>query len=198
MKPLLAFARRIDGINERIGHAAAWLILAAVLVSSVNALIRYSLNIGSNAWLELQWYLFSAVFLLCSAWTLRRNEHIRIDVVVGRFSPRTHAWIDIVGGIFFLLPLCFIVLWSGIPFALEAMDSGEVSTNAGGLIIWPAKLLIPIGFILLLLQGCSEIIKRIAFLQGLIDATEFEKAGHHGPAPGEPDEPTNTASTLAH
>lgn len=182
---LLPLSRRIDGINEKIGKSAAWLILAAVLVSTINALVRYTLSIGSNAWLELQWYLFSAVFLLCSPWTLKANEHIRIDVVTGRFSPRVHAWIDIIGGVLFLLPMCVVILWAGIPFATEAMQSGEMSTNAGGLIVWPAKLLIPVGFILLMAQGVSELIKRIAFLQGLIDCSEFEKAGHHGAVPDE-------------
>lgn len=183
MRQLLALARLIDGFNERIGKAAAWLILVAVLVSTLNALARYTLNVGSNAFLELQWYLFSAVFLLGASWTLRRNEHIRIDVVVGRFSPRVHAWIDILGGVFFLLPLCVLILWAGIPFAVDAIKTGEVSANAGGLILWPAKLLIPVAFSMLLAQGFSEIVKRIAFLAGLIDASEFEKAGHHGPAP---------------
>lgn len=191
MRQLLALARLIDRLNEGTGKAAAWLVLVAVLVSTLNALARYALHIGSNAFLELQWYLYSAVFLLGAAWTLRRNEHIRIDVVVGRFSPRVHAWIDILGGVFFLLPLCGLILWAGVPFALDAIRSGEVSSNAGGLILWPARLLIPVAFFLLLAQGCSEIIKRFAFLAGLIEASEFEKAGHHGPAPDQ--EPTATA-----
>lgn len=191
MRQLLALARLIDRLNEGTGKAAAWLVLVAVLVSTLNALARYALNIGSNAFLELQWYLYSAVFLLGAAWTLRRNEHIRIDVVVGRFSPRVHAWIDILGGVFFLLPLCTLILWAGVPFALDAIRSGEVSSNAGGLILWPARLLIPVAFFLLLAQGCSEIIKRFAFLAGLIEASEFEKTGHHGPAPDQ--EPAATA-----
>jgi TRAP-type mannitol/chloroaromatic compound transport system permease small subunit len=173
-------ARLMDAFSERLGKLVSWLILAAVLVSTLNALTRYTFNIGSNAFLELQWYLFAAVFLLGSAWTLKRNEHIRIDVVVGRFSPKVHAWIDIFGTLFFLLPLCAIVLYDGVPFALEALTSGEVSTNAGGLILWPAKILLPLGFLFLMLQGLAELIKRIAFLQGVIDGSEFEKAGHHG------------------
>ncbi len=192
MKQLLSLARLIDAFNEGIGKAAAWLVLVAVLVSTLNALARYALNIGSNAFLELQWYLYSAVFLLGAAWTLRRNEHIRIDVVVGRFSPKVHAWIDILGGVFFLLPLCTLILWAGIPFAMDAIRSGEVSSNAGGLILWPARLLVPVAFFLLLAQGCSEIIKRFAFLAGLIEASEFEKTGHHGPVPDQ--EPAATAS----
>lgn len=178
MNKLLMLARRIDAVNEGIGKAAAWLLLLAVLVSTLNALARYSLHLGSNAFLELQWYLYSGAFLLGAAWTLRRNEHIRIDVVVGRFSPRVHAWIDILGGIFFLLPLCALILWAAVPFALDALRSGEVSANAGGLLLWPARLLIPIAFFLLLAQGCSEIIKRFAFLAGLMEASEFERSSH--------------------
>jgi len=180
MEALLKGARLIDGLSERIGQLISWLVLIAVVVSTSNALIRYAFNIGSNAFLELQWYLFAAVFLLGASWTLKRNEHIRIDVVVGRFSARTHAWIDIFGGIFFLMPLCLIVLYDAAPFAWESLRGGEMSTNAGGLIVWPAKMLIPLGFGLLMLQGVAEIIKRFAFLAGLIDGKEFEKAGHHG------------------
>ena len=180
MNLLLNYSRLMDGLSERIGKLASWLILGAVLVSTINALIRYTFNVGSNAFLELQWYLFAAVFLLGAAWTLKRNEHIRIDVVVGRFSARTHAWIDIFGTIFFLFPLCIIVLWNGFPFAYESMKTSEMSTNAGGLIVWPAKMLLPIGFLLLFLQGIAELIKRVAYLQGAIDGSEFEKAGHHG------------------
>ena len=180
MEALLKGARLVDALSERTGKLISWLVLIAVLVSTLNALIRYAFNIGSNAFLELQWYLFSAVFLLGASWTLKRNEHIRIDVVVGRFSPRAHAWIDIFGGLFFLLPLCLIVLYDAVPFAIDSLRSAEVSTNAGGLIVWPAKMLIPLGFLLLMLQGLAEIIKRFAFLSGAIDGKEFEKAGHHG------------------
>jgi TRAP-type mannitol/chloroaromatic compound transport system permease small subunit len=175
VKQLLLFARWVDRVNEGIGRATAWLVLVAVLVSTLNALARYSLHIGSNAFLELQWYLYSAVFLLGAAWTLRRNEHIRIDVVIGRFSPRVQAWVDIVGGLLFLLPLCILILVDATPYAMDAIRSGEVSSNAGGLVLWPARLLIPVAFALLLAQGCSEIIKRFAFLAGLIEAREFEK-----------------------
>ncbi len=177
MKLLLAFARFVDRINEGIGRVAAWLVLLAVIVSTLNALARYALNIGSNAFLELQWYLYSAVFLLGAAWTLRRNEHIRIDVVIGRFSPRAQAWVDILGGLLFLLPLCILIRWAGIPYALDAIRSGVVSSSAGGLILWPARLLIPVSFALLLAQGVSEIIKRIAFLLGMIEASEFQRGG---------------------
>lgn len=183
MQALLSFSRVIDAVNEKIGKGAAWLILVAVLVSTINALIRYTLSISSNAWLELQWYLFAGTFLLCAPWTLKCNEHIRIDVVTGRFSARTHAWIDIVGGIFFLIPVCLVILWSAFPFAWDSIITAENSSNAGGLIVWPAKVLIPIAFTLLLLQGVSEVIKRFAFLQGLIDGKEFEKGGGHGATP---------------
>ena len=183
MHALLSFARIIDSINEKVGKSAAWLILIAVIVSTVNALIRYTFSIGSNAWLELQWYLFAGTFLLCAPWTLKCNEHIRIDVVTGRFSPRVHAYIDIVGGLFFLIPVCLVILWSAFPFAWESIITAENSSNAGGLIVWPAKVLIPIAFTLLLLQGVSEVIKRFAFLQGLIDGKEFEKGGGHGATP---------------
>lgn len=180
MNALLTMARAIDSASERIGKAVSWLVLAAVLISTVNALVRYTFNYSSNAFLEMQWYLFAAVFLLGASWTLKRNEHIRIDVVTHRFSPRVHAWIDILGSLLFLLPLTLVVLYTSIPFALEAISDGEMSSNAGGLIVWPAKVLIPLGFALLALQGLAEIVKRIAFLKGLIDGSEFEKAGHHG------------------
>lgn len=183
MKGLLAhgltLARGIDRISERIGRLASWLILVAVLVATINALVRYIFNIGSNAFLELQWYLFSTVFLLGAAWTLKRNEHIRIDVMVGHYSKQALAWIDIFGTVFFLLPLCAIVLYNGIPFAAESARNGEVSSNAGGLILWPAKMLLPLGFILLAMQGVAELLKRAAFLGGLIDGREFERTGHY-------------------
>jgi len=175
MSSLLSFSRFIDAVNEKIGLAISWALLLAVLICSGNALVRYIFNSSSNAWLEIQWYLFGAIFLLASAYTLKRNEHVRIDVVVGRFSKRTQVWIDVFGFIFFLLPATLLILYFSIPFAYESIRNQEVSSNAGGLIIWPAKTLIPIGFFLLTLQGISELIKRIGFLMGLVDASEFEK-----------------------
>jgi TRAP-type mannitol/chloroaromatic compound transport system permease small subunit len=175
MSSLLSFSRFIDAINEKIGLAISWALLLAVLICSGNALVRYIFNTSSNAWLEIQWYLFGAIFLLASAYTLKRNEHVRIDVVVGRFSKRTQVWIDVFGFIFFLLPATLLILYFSIPFAYESIRNQEVSSNAGGLIIWPAKTLIPVGFFLLTLQGISELIKRIGFLMGLVDASEFEK-----------------------
>ena len=168
MKPLLALSRAIDWVNERIGHAVYWLVLAMVLISAGNATSRYVLGIASNAWLELQWYLFAAVFLLCSGYTLLHNEHIRIDVVSSLLSRRTRIWIDILGTLFFLLPMSIYITWSSWPVFMNAWNSGEVSANAGGLIRWPARVLVPLGFCLLSLQGVSEIIKRIAYLRGLI------------------------------
>jgi TRAP-type mannitol/chloroaromatic compound transport system permease small subunit len=171
----LSLSRRIDQLNEKIALAVSWAVLAAVLICAGNALVRYTFNTSSNAWLEIQWYLFAAVFLLASAHTLKRDEHVRIDVITGRFSPRTRAWIDLFGYLLFLLPVCLLVLYYGIPFALLSIRSGEMSSNAGGLIVWPAKLLVPLGFALLVLQGVSEIIKRIAFLAGRIDGHEFAR-----------------------
>ena len=175
MSSLLSFSRFIDAVNEKIGLAISWALLLAVLICSGNALVRYIFNNSSNAWLEIQWYLLGAIFLLASAYTLKRNEHVRIDVVVGRFSKRTQVWIDVFGFIFFLLPATLLILYFSIPFAYESIRNQEVSSNAGGLIIWPAKTLIPVGFFLLTLQGISELIKRVGFLMGLVDASEFEK-----------------------
>ena len=179
MKLLLALSRAIDAVNERIGRLVYWLILAMVLISAGNATSRYALNIASNAWLELQWYLFAAVFLLCAGYTLLHNEHIRIDVVASRWSKRTQTWIDIFGTLFFLLPMSVYIMWSSWPIFMNAWTSGEVSGSAGGLIRWPARLLVPVGFFLLSLQGISELIKRIAYLKGLI-ADPVEK--HEDPA----------------
>ncbi len=150
-----------------------WLLLAAVLISTVNAIVRKVFNWSSNGLLEIQWYLFAGAFLLGAAYTLLHNEHVRIDVVSGKFSKRTQTWIEVIGSIFFLLPFCAMVLWTSVPWFLNSLASGETSSNAGGLILWPAKILVPIGFTLLTAQGISELIKRLAFLKGLIpDPTE--------------------------
>lgn len=150
-----------------------WLLLAAVLISTVNAIVRKAFNWSSNGLLEIQWYLFAGAFLLGAAYTLLHNEHVRIDVVSGKFSKRTQTWIEVIGSIFFLLPFCAMVLWTSVPWFLNSLASGETSSNAGGLILWPAKILVPIGFTLLTAQGISELIKRLAFLKGLIpDPTE--------------------------
>ncbi len=173
MKILLTLSRLIDALNEVVGRLTYWLVLVAVLVSAGNATIRYTFNMSSNAWLEIQWYLFSAVFLFCAGYTLLHNQHIRIDVVTGRLSRRAQAWIDILGTLLFLMPMALTILWLSWPVFVDAYQRHEVSTNAGGLIIWPARLMVPIGFLLLVLQGISELIKRIAFLRGMIpDPTE--------------------------
>jgi TRAP-type mannitol/chloroaromatic compound transport system permease small subunit len=176
MKSLLTLSRSIDWLNEHIGRLVYWCVLVMVLVSSANATMRYALNMASNAWLELQWYLFAVVFLLCSGYTLLHNEHIRIDVVSSHLSRRTQVWIDVFGFVFFLLPMSLFIMWLSWPIFMNAWTSGEISGSAGGLIRWPARLLVPLGFFLLSAQGFSELIKRIAFLQGLIpDPVEKHK-----------------------
>ncbi|MCA1370100.1 TRAP transporter small permease subunit [Bradyrhizobium sp. BRP14] len=169
MKPLLGFSRLIDAVTEKIGKAVAWLILVAVLVSAGNAVIRKAFNISSNAWLEAQWYLFGAAFMFAAAYTLSQNEHIRIDIVYGMFSRRVQHWIDLFGHVFFLMPFVLLMLYYLVPYVRMSYVSGEVSSSAGGLIIWPAKAILPIGFILLALQGVSEIIKKIAIMTGNMD-----------------------------
>ena len=166
MVPLLRLSALIDALNERVGKAVYWLVLMAVLVSAGNAIIRKVFNMSSNAFLEAQWYLFAAVFLLCSGFTLLRNEHVRIDVIVGRLSPRAQAAVDVFGTLFFLLPMAILFIYLSWPVFVRTYTHGEISTNAGGLMIWPARLLVPIGFTLLTAQGISELIKRIAFLAG--------------------------------
>ncbi|NGO52856.1 TRAP transporter small permease subunit [Allomesorhizobium camelthorni] len=180
MAGLLALSRAIDRMNEFIGKWVSWLILLAVLVSAANAVIRKTLNMSSNAWLELQWYLFGAAFLLAAAYTLRQNEHIRIDIVYGMFSRRVQHWIDLFGHVFFLMPFVLLMIYYFVPYVSLSYRSGEVSTNAGGLIIWPAKSLLLIGFSLLALQGISEIIKKIAIMRGdMDDPTPFISAHEH-------------------
>jgi TRAP-type mannitol/chloroaromatic compound transport system permease small subunit len=185
MKALLVFSRAVDALNEHIGKLAYWLVLVAVLISSGNAVVRYSLNMSSNAWLEIQWYLFSAVFLFCAGYTLLHNQHVRIDVVTGQLSRRTQTWIDIFGTLLFLLPMAITIMWLGWAVFVDAYQRNEISTNAGGLLIWPARLMLPIGFFLLILQGVSELIKRIAFLLGMI------------PDPSEKDEGPTAEEQLA-
>jgi TRAP-type mannitol/chloroaromatic compound transport system permease small subunit len=175
---LLGLSRVIDSINERLGKVAAWAIVVAILVSAINAIIRRIFGVSSNAWLELQWYLFGAVFMLCAAWTLKANEHIRIDIVSSRLSKRGRDGVDVFGHLFFLLPFVALLLWLSVPYFLNSYRSGEVSSNAGGLLIWPAKGLILLGFISLAFQWLSELIKRVAIMRGqLID--EHDTAGHH-------------------
>jgi TRAP-type mannitol/chloroaromatic compound transport system permease small subunit len=165
---LLRLSRAIDALNERVGHLVYWLILAAVVVSAGNASVRYVFDRSSNGWLELQWYLYSAVFLLAAGYTLLHNEHVRIDVINSHLPPRVRAWIDLLGGLFFLLPMAIVILALSWPMFIESVVRDEYSSDAGGLLRWPVKLLIPAGFLLLALQGISEIIKRAAFLLGRI------------------------------
>ncbi|PKO32301.1 MAG: sugar transporter [Betaproteobacteria bacterium HGW-Betaproteobacteria-7] len=169
MTLLLKLSQLIDWLNERVGKGAFWLVLIMTVISAGNASYRFIFNDSSNGLLEIQWYLFSGVFLLCAAYTLQKNEHVRIDVISSRFSARGLAVIDIIGTIFFLLPMVVTVLWLSLPLVAESYRINEYSANAGGLIRWPVKILLPIGFTLLALQGISELIKRIAFLAGRIE-----------------------------
>ncbi|NVD38812.1 TRAP transporter small permease subunit [Ensifer sp. HO-A22] len=169
MKALLGFSRLIDTITEFIGKSVSWLILVAVLVSAGNAVIRKIFNMSSNAWLEAQWYLFGAAFMFAAAYTLSQNEHIRIDVVYGQFSRRVQHWIDLFGHVFFLMPFVLLMLYYFVPYVKMSYISGEVSSSAGGLIIWPAKAILLFGFLLLAFQGVSEIIKKVAIMTGNMD-----------------------------
>ena len=177
MTLLLKLSQLIDWLNERVGKGAFWLVLFMTLISAGNATYRFIFNDSSNGMLEIQWYLFAAVFLLCSPYTLQKNEHVRIDVLSGKFGPRANAVIDIIGTLFFLLPMVIAVMWLSLPLVAESYKIHEYSANAGGLIRWPVKILLPIGFALLALQGISEMIKRIAFLQGLIADPNAKDAG---------------------
>lgn len=168
MAVLLKFSRLIDWFSNLLGKLVMWLVLAAVLISAVNAIMRKAFNIGSNAYLEIQWYLFAAVFMLGAAYVLLHNAHVRIDFIASRLSKRTNAWIDAIGIVVFLIPLCVILIDLSWPFFMRTYLSGEMSENAGGLIRWPVVLMIPLGFAVLLLQAVSELIKRIAFLRGAI------------------------------
>ncbi len=168
MRGLLKLSGAIDWLNAQVGRWVIWLILGSTVISAVNAMVRKAFNTSSNAYLEVQWYLFAGAFLLAAGYTLLHGEHVKIDVVSSRLSKRKQIWIDVIGFSLFLLPMCLVVLWFGIPFFLQGFRSGEMSSNAGGLIRWPVYLLMPAGFFLLLLQGISELIKRIAFLMGLI------------------------------
>ena len=168
MQSLLKLSRGIDAFTRWTGKRLAWLILVAVIVSAVNAIVRKTFDVSSNSWLELQWVLFSIVFLLCSPWTLLDNEHIRIDIVNQMLPKRVRDSIDVIGHVVFLMPLCVVMIITGGPFFMRSVEINEQSGNAGGLPQWPAKSLIIIGFTFLLVQGISELIKRIAVMRGLI------------------------------
>jgi TRAP-type mannitol/chloroaromatic compound transport system permease small subunit len=177
MHALLRMSGLIDALTERVGRAARWLILLTTLISAGNAGMRYAFNLSSNAWLEVQWYLFAAVFLLCAGYALKHNQHVRVDVVSSRLSPRAQAWIEIFGTLVFLLPMAVLIMALAWPVFVDSWRSGEVSANANGLVLWPARLLVPAGFALLVLQGLAELIKRIAFLRGVIPDPADKSAG---------------------
>ena len=168
MQALLRVSRIVDSVSERVGNILIWLLLTTVLISTGNAVVRKLFSIGSNAWLEVQWYLFSAVFLLGAGYAFLHNVHVRIDFISSRLSARGRNWIDVIGIVAFLTPLCWLLLAMSWPLFVNAWKTGEMSQNAGGLIRWPVILMIPLGMVLLLAQAFSELVKRIAFLKGLI------------------------------
>jgi len=167
MDALLKFSRLIDALNEKFGLAASWLVLIACVISAGNALMRYGFSLSSNAWLEIQWYLFAGIVMLGAAHTLRVNEHVRLDVFYARYGARARLWLDLVGAVLFLLPMAVIIGWLSWPPFVYSWQVGEVSGNAGGLLRWPVKILVPVGFTLVALQGISEMIKRAAALRGV-------------------------------
>lgn len=177
MQALLRLSRFIDAINSKIALIANWLVLLSCVISAGNALTRYFFNLSSNAWLEIQWYMFGALVLLGAPYTLLVNEHVRVDVLYGGLSPRRKLWIDLLGGLFFLIPMAALIGYLSWPVFLQSYEIGEVSGNAGGLLRWPIKFMLPLGFLLLLLQGISEVIKRIAALRGQYEiAYKYQKA----------------------
>jgi TRAP-type mannitol/chloroaromatic compound transport system permease small subunit len=192
MHALLKLSKAVDWLNGQIGKHVIWLILASAIISAVNAVARKAFNTSSNAYLEMQWHLFAATFLLAAGYTLLNDEHVRIDVISSRLSQRTRIWIDVIGFTFFLLPLCVALLWFSVPFFLNGFYTGEMSANAGGLLRWPVYAMMPLGFGLLLLQGVSELIKRLAFLQGLIEDPTRKKT-----EPGTEDELAEAIRKLA-
>jgi TRAP-type mannitol/chloroaromatic compound transport system permease small subunit len=165
-RQLLPLSRAIDKLGEWLGVIASWLVLLACLVSAINATVRYLISYSSNAWLELQWYMFAGMVLLGAAYTLKVNEHVRVDLIYGAISDRARHWIDLLGGAIFLTPMCLVMIWFTWPWFVQAWTLNESSSNAGGLIRWPVILLLPVGFALILLQGFSEMIKRAAALRG--------------------------------
>jgi TRAP-type mannitol/chloroaromatic compound transport system permease small subunit len=182
---LLALSRAIDWLNTRIGRTVIWLVLIAVIISAANAIMRKAFDMSSNAFLETQWYLFSAIFLLCSPYTLLHNQHIRIDVISGRLSTRAQAWIDVFGTVFFLMPMALLIMYLSWSVFMRSWSINEMSTNAGGLVVWPARLMVPVGFFLLALQGISQLIKLVAYLRG------------QGPDPNEKHDPAEAERALA-
>lgn len=190
MRQLLKLSGLVDALSKHVGRVIMWLILAAVLISAGNAIVRKAFQMGSNAFLEMQWYLFSGVFLLGAGYAFLKNIHVRIDFLSSRLSERTRSWIDVIGILVFLAPLCWILIQMSWPLFIKAWESGEMSQNAGGLIRWPVYLLLPVGMALLLLQSASELIKRIAFLRGLIpDPLAHSQPEKDSPAAISPNHP---------
>jgi TRAP-type mannitol/chloroaromatic compound transport system permease small subunit len=167
MRHLLRFADMVDRLDEQVGQALKWLVLFASLISAGNALMRYTIHYSSNAFLEIQWYLFGAMFLLAAGYALKHGEHVRVDVFFSKMSPRTQAWVDVVGTILFLMPMAIIIAWLSIPMVVNSICIQEHSSDAGGLLRWPIKIMIPLGFALLALQGLAEIIKKTAIARGI-------------------------------
>jgi len=184
LNALLAFSRSVDAVTIRLGRAVAWLLVAAIVISTVNAIIRKVFDMSSNAWLEAQWMLFGAVFLLCASWTLQANEHIRIDIVNTTLSKKTRNVIELIGHVFFLLPMTAVMVQTALPFFLASYAANEQSFSAGGLPQWPAKFLVLAGFVVLFVQGLSELVKRIAVMKGLIEDAHAA-GGHHAAAEAE-------------
>jgi TRAP-type mannitol/chloroaromatic compound transport system permease small subunit len=173
MRSLLAFSALIDALNEKIGNVCNWLVLLACVVSAGNAMVRYAYDSSSNAWLEVQWYMFAVIVMFGASYTMKRNEHVRVDILYMTLSRRGQLWVDILGALVFLLPTCAILAWLSWPFFMQSFNVYEHSSNAGGLLRWPIKLVLPVGFALVALQGISELIKRVAFLNGYaVDSLE--------------------------
>jgi len=173
MRLLLSFSTLIDAFNEKIGNVCNWLVLLACVVSAGNAMVRYAYDTSSNAWLEIQWYMFAVIVMFGASYTMKRNEHVRVDLVYMNLSRRGQLWVDILGTLVFLLPTCTILAWLSWPFFMQSFNVYEHSSNAGGLLRWPIKLVLPVGFALVALQGVSELIKRVAFLNGYaVDSLE--------------------------
>ncbi|MCP4620193.1 MAG: TRAP transporter small permease subunit [Bradyrhizobium sp.] len=168
MRPLLGLSNAIDQLNQKLGDVCNFLILAACVVSAGNAMIRYAFGYSSNAWLELQWYMFAIVVMFGASYTFKRNEHVRVEIIYLMLSERGQLWLDLIGTLFFLIPACLLLAYLSWPFFYQAYAVGEISSNAGGLVRWPIKFVIPAGFVLLALQGVSEVIKRIAALKGYV------------------------------
>jgi len=175
MQAILKLSKAIDWLNGQIGKLVIWLILGSTAISALNAVVRKVFNNSSNAYLEIQWYLFAASFLIAAGYTLLNGEHVRIDVVSSKLSKRAQIWIDVFGSAVYLIPFCVAILWFSIPFVIKGFQTGEMSSNAGGLIRWPVYTMMPLGFGLLLLQAVSELIKRLAFLMGLIEDPTHKK-----------------------